>query len=111
MLPLSVGDDSAQQQGEDGHEVEVPLWAQKLVQVHLRDYFLQLTEKNTHKHDSFISKQQAGQLQPDVWGGSTHIKILQVLQGVNQTQLAQSQKNWDLGIWTGFRSHVVEPLG
>lgn len=55
VLPLSVGDDCAQQQGEDGHEVEVPLGAQKLVQVHLRDYFLQLREGNTHKDDSFIS--------------------------------------------------------
>lgn len=47
VLPLSVGDDCAQQQGEDGHEVEVPLWAQELVQVHLRDKLLQLTE-DTH---------------------------------------------------------------
>lgn len=73
VLPLSVGNDCAQQQGEDGHEVEVPLRAQELVQVHLRDQFLQLTEENTHKHDSFISfKAQPQQLQPDMCGGGQH---------------------------------------
>lgn len=42
MLPLPVGDDGAQQQGDDSHEVEVPLGAQELVQVHLSHQLLHL---------------------------------------------------------------------
>lgn len=42
VLALSVGDDCAQQQGYDSHEVEVPLWPQQLVQIHLRNGLLHL---------------------------------------------------------------------
>lgn len=42
VLPLPVSDDGAQQQGDDSHEVEVPLGAQKLVQVHLSHQLLHL---------------------------------------------------------------------
>lgn len=44
VLALPVGDDCTQQQSDDSHEIKVPLWAQKLVQVHLRNHLLQLPE-------------------------------------------------------------------
>lgn len=44
VLALSVGNDCTQQQSDDRHEIKVPLWAQKLVQVHLRNHLLQLPE-------------------------------------------------------------------
>ena len=49
MLPLAVRDDCAQQQGDDSHEVEVPFWAEELVQIHLGDELVYLVERGREK--------------------------------------------------------------
>lgn len=50
VLALSIGDDCAQKKGDDGHKVEVPLWTQKLIQVHLRNQLFQLREGERQRH-------------------------------------------------------------
>lgn len=47
VLALSVSDDRAQEQCDDSHKVEVPLRAQELVQVHLRNHLLQLRDDHS----------------------------------------------------------------
>ncbi|KAG7282091.1 hypothetical protein CRUP_023607 [Coryphaenoides rupestris] len=57
VLALAVGDDGAQHQGDDSHEVEVPLGAQELVQVHLGQELVHL-RRDTHTEEERLREKE-----------------------------------------------------